>query len=426
MKTQFMLSCILGFVIFISSSGHSTENSPSNIPYSLEDLEPSTDVITEVHETLDAILSMPQDLQTFENTLQPWLRLSTKINTYYDLLHSLAGEPSIENTAALNTLHDLRNIFIDISQNYHLKKVLSSCAKKTISSYESSPLQRNIANRFLKNTMEPFSNIPGSALAKNSEDHNFTVLNLQFAALTKNQKAILFQDILSANADLVCIREIYEDEAIEVYDFLQGNYAYFLHVDTLNPNFSTCSSGMLIASKYRFEKPQLSYFQESVYRDHEGLFDFIIKDEAGPLGHIYVVDLPKEAVEVQNQRIKCIVEKMQETILQRKEPIPVFICGDFTRLSSCEESKMFLNSYFRSGRNSIDALLLETLPTLPSELVNPSYSISTTPFFLSERHVGSLSFLKQENSFFTNNIFEKFGSHYDDCTILSSGQAEGV
>ena len=441
MKSQFMLTCILGSAVFISPTtlGRALEVMTSQQRFSLaspmEVQEYVREIVKHINQTAEKILSIPSDLQTFENTLRPWNRLSAELISNFNHLNALAEEPSFSSTAVLEFIEDLHAFLMEVSQNSQLYGALVSCSQKITSDHASSPFQRHIASSFLKNNWSEFAHIRGSAQEKNSTETDFTVLNLKSADLPRDQGSDLAKRILSANADVVCIHEVGADDANDVYDALKEDYAHFLYVaaNITATDFSGHHhhpSGMFIASKCSIEKVRFNRFQANSNNLNEGFFDFVIKNGNKSLGHIYVTNLQKDFYrEVEAQKFMNIVEKMQEDILKiEEELIPFFLCGDFRALQPSEEGKILMDTYFRPEINQTEApyaLLLQSLPAFPHEILSSDYIISTTPVAMVDDYDGSLTLLKKENFYSMDDILKNIcGNYWNENYTILCGHAE--
>lgn len=99
MKSQFVLSCILSSIAFISPMpGSALEVRTSHQGFSLgspmEIQEYAKEMTNNARQIIEGILSISSDQQTFENTLKPWTRLVADLTSHLRQLDALAkAEP---------------------------------------------------------------------------------------------------------------------------------------------------------------------------------------------------------------------------------------------------------------------------------------------------------------------------------------------
>jgi Zn-dependent oligopeptidase len=129
MKPQFVLACILAVACLVSQKALAL---PPDLTTSWEAREYVRAIAENVHETAVAILSVPPEQQTFENTLQPWDRLSEQLFQDYDTLHELVEARISSSTAAAEAFEDLHTFLIEITQNPQLCQKLVQCAQRSV------------------------------------------------------------------------------------------------------------------------------------------------------------------------------------------------------------------------------------------------------------------------------------------------------
>jgi|GEM_PF-6545341 len=230
--------------------------------------------------------------------------------------------------------------------------------------------QHYIGTQVIKNdSNEPFY-LRGSAEETNNLSLDFTILNLKSGHLSDSAILNLSKKILSENVDVIYIQEVVSNAAANVlYEALEAHYAHFLYVPTaaLNPS----ESGMLIASKYKIEKPQFNTFVEEGRDGSEGFLDFILKNSGTSLGHVYAINLKKDPLDqTVTYKFNQIMQKMQDDLLQvEKKPSPFILCGDFNILEGSQEwivDLCFGQQKTNSGKSC--TLLLQSLPYLAKNI----------------------------------------------------------
>ncbi|MGE5196267.1 MAG: endonuclease/exonuclease/phosphatase family protein [Anaerolineae bacterium] len=397
----------------------------------LEIQEYTREITQNVYQIIEKILSIPADQQTFENTLRPWNRLKGDLASSFNQLNALA-EGSFFSSVAHQAIEDFRMVFTEISQDNQLYEALIVCSQKINHNPASTPFELYIANQFLSNNRSELSHIRGSAQEKNTNETDFTVLNLKSADFPRGQALDLVKIISLANADVICIHEISVNDAHDVFHALQDDYAHFLYLDADSAvfHFSEYRGGILIASKCNIEKARFNRAAASSTDLDEGFFDFIIKNGEESLGHIYITNFKEDPYkETQAHQFMSLIERMQGDILKMEEElIPFFLCGDFRALQSSQEGKILMDTYFRSENNRtevVHALLLQSLPAFPHEVLSPEYSISTTSIALLGDYAGSVTLIKKENAYSIDDILKNIGGNYwnGNSTILC-GHAE--
>src|ERR1700688_3550976 len=235
MKSQSALNLVLGSVAFISqlASGIAIAAFEPQSPLmtSREVWEYANDVAENIRKTAESILSIPSDEQTFENTLKPWNRLSAQFSRNLRMLHALEQSYSPLGITASEVSDNLRQFLLEFTQNSHFYQALMNCSQKTALNAELNPFQRYIANRFIKNRSNEPCYLHGS-LEKNSNLlSEFTILNLKSAFLAENGFTDFCLKILSINADMVCIQEVFADGyAYDLYEALRDSYTHFMYI----------------------------------------------------------------------------------------------------------------------------------------------------------------------------------------------------
>lgn len=361
MKPQLSLICILGSAIFTSqlTSGVSFAAEPRvSMTTSREIEEYASDIEENIRTTAIAILCVPPDKQTFENILRPWNRLSAELAQDFNALDALGKLNSPSSVIASQISDDLHAYLLEVTQNPELHQILTNCSLDTARNAQLNPFQRYLGARLAKNGSNEPVYLRGSSEEQNSSATNFTVLNLKSGSLANGHASDLANRILSENADMIYIQEVVaDDHAYDLYGVLKGSYAHFIYVPPaarLDLSGSHCQSGILIASKYRMEQAQFNTFLEEGSDVNEGFLDFVLKNADTVLGHVYAVNLKKDAFdEAISYKFVQIMEKMQDDVLKiEEESIPFVLCGDLNSLQGSQESKRIIDNYFDPQDNS--------------------------------------------------------------------------
>jgi len=282
-----------------------------------------------------------------------------------------------------------------------------------------SPLfdQQYIAGYFLQNHSNEPIHLRGSFQEKNNAETDFAVLHLQPGPILREQTSNLANGITSTNADVICIQEIFADNAYDLYEALHSNYAHFVYVCPYH------IGGLLIASKYPIEKIQFNKFQIGV--SQEGFFDFIVKNGSTLLGHIYVASLQEDSLEaIHSLKFTQIIEKMQNDVLTMEEnSAPFFLCGNLEALRHSQESKILLDTYFYENNHTdtASALLLCSLPAFPNEVVSPEHTILTASVNMKDDHFGLLTVIRKDNPCSIDSILKNIGGYWNENTIILCG-----
>ncbi len=436
MKSQFVLTCILGSAIFTSQVApvvaleSSSLNQPASLTTSIEVQEYVRNVAENVYKTAEAILSIPPEDQSFENTLKPWNELSARLSQDFKILNVLAESHSSCSSAAFQALEDLDGFLTKITQNPQLHRAFHSCCHRLSNDDRLNPMQSYMVSCFLQNSFNEPLHLRGSSEEKNNSETNFTVLDFEPDFFLDRKASDLARKIFSVDADVICIRQVSADDAYDLYETLREGYVHFIYVspcaNLLDP--SKHRVGLLIASNYSVEKIRFNRFQMS--KPTEGFFDFVVNNGNSSLGHIYVANLQKDLFEdTQTLKFVQIIENMQDGCLKMEErSVPFFLCGNLRTLEDSQESKVLMDTYFHENNSSgIHAtLLLRSSPDCPTTAAGLGYAFSTDSVELLDHLVGSLTTIKQESPYcicpnFKNREIRHLGENY---VIPCGGSAE--
>lgn len=132
--------------------------------------EQSANTICEVVET---ILSIPAEEQTFENTLESWDQLETKLSISYHVLHHFADSNSSLSHAATHAKEDLNGLFSEVLAYPPLKKHLFVFSQRYLQEQSSSLQQKSVAAHFIHRIAT----------------HNFNILPIRHSGSNDDGKA---------------------------------------------------------------------------------------------------------------------------------------------------------------------------------------------------------------------------------------------
>jgi hypothetical protein len=255
MRSLFSLFCILESAIFISlpASGIAVSTEPLIfLTTSIEAQEYASNIAKTIHNTVNAILRVPSDQQTFENILQPWNQLFAQLPQDFEALGTFGKRDPSSHIIVSQTLDDLHAYWLEVTQDPELCQALINCSLGIDYDTTLDPFQRYMATRCIKKNANAPVYLLGFAEEKNSPAIDVTVLNLASGSFLDNIPDLANQ-VLSESVDAVCIREVVSDDhAHHLYKALQWNYAHFIYFPPtvgLSPPMSYRNSGTVIASK---------------------------------------------------------------------------------------------------------------------------------------------------------------------------------
>lgn len=221
MRSQCSLACILWSAVALSQLVPQVVVAATALSMTVsEDAEA-------IRQAAEAIMSMPPEHRTFENTLRPWSDVSA----------NLLRDFQTSDDAACQAFGSLCAFWLEVSQDLQFQQALVDCSRRIADSPDVNPFQRYIANRFVENG-------PAGPLA------------MDIAILSALLLEDLAEQALSTDADVVCIREALTDsDAHNLCESLRSDYAYFAYVPVMSA--SEVVSGLFIASKYRLDELRL-------------------------------------------------------------------------------------------------------------------------------------------------------------------------
>ena len=315
MKSQLNLACIFGSLVLTS---HLAAESQFTLV--------AEEYADNICRTANAILSVPEGQQTFENTLRPWNRLSAQLK---------AELPP--NETASQMLNDVRAYLLEVSRDPELHQAMMSCSFSVAQNAELDPFQRYIGARFIKNGSNEPVYLQGESVEKDTVAADFALSSFKSSA--DGQFSDLISALLSDGVDVACIQDVLaDDHAYDLYEAIKGNYAHFIYIPPAAALEG--SSGMLIASKYRIEQAQFNTLQG----ENEGFVDFFLKNGDQTIGHVYATNVGKDAVDL---RLMQIVDESSQV---GEESFPFMLCGG--------------SDHLQSFRNSLSLNLPKDLPGL--------------------------------------------------------------
>lgn len=241
MKSQLILACILSSIaVILPLQGRALETGSFQQDLSftspLEIQKYAREITQNAYQMIEKILSIPSDQQTFENTLRPWNQLKGDLASSFKQLNELAEGSSLS-VAASQAMQDLRVFLMEISQDAELHDALIGYSLKINHNPAATPFERYIANQFLSNNRGEFAHLRGSVQEKNTNEIDFTILNLKSADFPIDQTLDLAKKISLAHADVICIHEISPNDAHDVFQALQEDYAHFLYLHMVTQQF---------------------------------------------------------------------------------------------------------------------------------------------------------------------------------------------
>lgn len=333
-----------------------------------------------VEQTVEQIVSTPDHEKSYETTMKPWTRLGEKILADMGVIYFLAETDASPENPAPQAMQEIGG-FLAESLIYNpdvYRSMLAYAGKVCDEASGSTPYEAYLVGQVLNSSsmiwpalakadqketqrlkdlnsgkkQEAFQHLQGNAAEKiASTGGAFTVLNLNTCFLPGKQALFyggmspwemrvtpLANKILSTKADIICLQEVFEEEAaFALYEKLKGAYAHFyVSIGPRPLGFALQhmgrSSGLFIASKFAVESPSFTLFQAAAYPMNFGCFDFVVKSGKTSLGHVYATHLQplnfEKFPEVRAAQLSSILEKMGADLAASSEKIPYFLCGD--------------------------------------------------------------------------------------------------
>lgn len=218
---------------------------------------------------------------------------------------------------------------------------------------------------------------------------DLSVLHVGANTSFQSQILDLAEQIMLVDADVICMQQVLnEDEVHVIYDTLQHRYPYFY--TCIEPQ---TNSPLLVVSKYLPENVQFHPFSTNV-TEQGGFFEFILKDQATELGHIYTAHLSPDAASVGLSQIR---EKMEADFTTSEQSLPFLLCTN-----------------------------LDPLEGISYQITDLEYTINTTSVLLADNCLGVRTVATENNlyslEFLLNNIRRMYGDQ--NYTILCGGRTE--
>jgi len=382
-----------------------------------------------ISKTLNHLISLPNDQRTTENMMKPWNRLANELLVNFNVLNFITKMDLPIKTEAAQAMHALQTfVFKALLRNPALYRSFIAYMKMAAEKEGSlNPYERyqvynvlqsyeHIKNAFSKEEQEELAHLkalfangnmqPFIYLEGKSQDNTYSQDNEAFTILTLNtcfmpgefpflyggvilpwQKRVkpLAEKILSANADVVCLQEVFPEEAsYALYEALKNHYIYFYAAIGPRPlgfsiNTIGLPSGLFVASKYPIEQPCFTLFSAVEFPINYGFFDFIVKNGKVTLGHVYTTHMhafnQELFVHIRTLQLKQILDKMQADLKTQKETMPFFLCGDLNvPYGSQEPSEALIHACFYDGYNKNITTVNESTSTCTDYFSNYYFS----------------------------------------------------
>ncbi len=280
--------------------------------------------IDHIRSLSEEIVQVPQEEQTFENTLRAWNRLRRK---YADIMHAAAADPQIaqEFYALMND---------EVFHNIVLQNAIISYAQRALEDETLNPYQRYVVQNFLNSAphVSDYVYLPGIADSKRGSGENLTILNFDPKWEADLTLEGLLEKVLNEDADVVCLQEIIEVDS--VYDLLKDRYAHFY------TTIDGCKRGVLVASKYPMDNPHYRPFSVKDSGEGNGFIDFKLSNGDTSLGHVYIATRQQsfsdaQSVQLGKMELEQVLEAMES---EYEEDVSFLLCNE-GRIILCEEGE---------------------------------------------------------------------------------------
>lgn len=393
----------------------------------------------------EELMNIPLELQTFENTFKPWIQFTSKYSAFLVYLKHLSQENFFSMRSIDREIQYLQTFLSgQVFQNSDLHGLLVSYAERELIDKSLSNYQRYLIQCLLREANKgqsnaaPYFHLNGISSTIHSHG-SFAVFNLNMQSLLETPVSLelLSESILSTNADVICLQEVFDDQIIySLYEQLKDRYTHFyVEIGPRSFGFSfdplSLPSGLFIASKYAIENPEFTPFTNKDDLINDGFFDFVIKDKKNSLGHLYTACL--RAQPGRAKKMNQIIEKMQKDFLATgKEGLPFFLCSDLGSALDFQEEAI-INTYFfdASNEKSRDvAFFLEFLPDLFEE-IGHQHVIETAQVYIDAQAVGLLSTIRRQNLYAIEPFCKNLGRIYSNESLMmlcgnSAGASAGA
>lgn len=305
-------------------------------------------VKTKVENTVNQIVSIPQDERNFENTVTPLNLLNDDIVETIAILTFFSQADEIENFKGF--------LYQTLSQRSDLaQEVISYCLEGKGNDFQRYEMQKVLESAGIGNAigLPSYEFLKGNASDKVYEDQ-LSVLNLNvcflpgnhtyfFGGMTPWQERIdgIAEKIKSVDADVVCLQEVFVQEAGHaLFDRLKDQYGYFytaigpklLGFNLQSIGFPSC---LFVASKYPLENPRFTLFSNTIHHMDYGYFDFTIHGL-----HLYTTHLSPMDSETRALQLQQIIDEK-----------PQFLCGDLNIPWNGTESRLIRENFITKNEN---------------------------------------------------------------------------
>ncbi len=401
---RFFLQLLFSLAALPSLLSSSTQTQAS-VPSSAEAMEEYVEEAKQnILQTVDELLAIPHEEKTFQTVMKPWDRLGNDPIEKFRTLTYLTDSDLPEKNDALEAMDGLKSFVVEtLFQNGELYRSLLGLVKRVsqqnipLTPYEryylyclldgSEMVQEKLTRKereeiiqlktyLAKHKIQPYIYLESSAPIR-APEAKFSVLTLNTCFVPGKfpflfggvslpwQKRVgkLKEKILQASADVVCLQEVYTEEAsYALYEALKDTYRFFYGAIGPRPlNFSLRAfglpSGLFVASKVPIENPQFTPFVKVGVPVNYGFFDFTLKSQSGrPLAHLYTTHLQaldtEGFAEIRAEEFGEILKKMQKDVEKEGSNLPFFLCGDLNiPYGSKEPGRQIIEAYFYDAYN---------------------------------------------------------------------------
>jgi hypothetical protein len=384
--------------------------SQANVPFTSSDLEEYvSNAEANILQVEESLIGIPNELKTYENTMLPWNSLANDLLANFAALTYVANGSFPITYQADQALQQFRT-FVDSSlllnpliqsnvlayaqnvldqnhtsnayENYRTASLLNSYEqiKSTLSVNDQEKLT-HLQLAYANLEQKPFIYLRGLAADKITppellQDTGVTIFDLNTCFLPKQlaflhggvaywheRVAALADQILTVDADVVCLQEVFTEEACSaLYELLKANYAHFyLNVGPCTLGCSVDSlglpSGLFVASKYAIDLPHFTPFAATGDQVHYGVFDFVIHSDFLPLAHVYTTQLQSldrdQSANIRAQQLQEVIDLIQADYTAYPDlNLPHFLCGDLNISWGSEEpGENLIHNYFFDAYN---------------------------------------------------------------------------
>ncbi|MBY0530131.1 MAG: hypothetical protein K2P51_08100 [Rhabdochlamydiaceae bacterium] len=251
MKTRLFFLRLFGmFVLFgktpfvFSADNQEFYRSAENICFQIQSVR------EKIETTVESLLSVPSELQTFENTIEPWIQFTDQIFRDILVLETVIKQGGADHCVLSDELNNLQRIVSLIYELPELKNHLALCAWNIIENSDKNAFQKFIASRFLNKDCDFLFCFQGENEEQSLDLATSNFVEIDIHGLYQENVVGLANTITSINPDLVCIQNIDSDLiAYALSEELISSYSNFQYFS--DPVFA--QKPLLIASKSSLE-----------------------------------------------------------------------------------------------------------------------------------------------------------------------------